>query len=332
MHRFIRPLLLLLVLAAPGGCDDGAPWGSDDATPAGEPPADFGPSAAYERRLVFLGPGSDLPTAAILDFTALSDSAGVRRGARVRWLDAGEWRQVMDAGWEMAPLRDPWRVLPHGPLKVVVNDAGEIGAVSYRGEPSLRLESGRILAESSPDAGTQLVLRQARLMVADEEAVMGVLLDAQLGRPVRPSGRTPGAAAPDSTALAGDTLPPTPVARAGAEALLVADSGYHAVLASSASGELAWISYGGRDEIRREVALEPIAWADFREADIQVPTGWRITAPEGQVTGELMAEVADHAALPDLGDVAALGYVLVSGWIEDRGVLHEVFGIIRHVR
>jgi hypothetical protein len=357
MHRLIRSLPLLLGLATLGGCEDGVPWSADGPQVEDETRAGFGPSAAYDRRLVFLGPADGPPAAAVLDFTALSDSAGVRRGARVRWLDEGTWSTAMDAGWAMDPLRDPWRVLPHGRMTVVVNDAGEIGAIGFRDDPALRLETGRVLAETSPDAGTQFVLRQARLLVGDREAAAGVLIDAQLGRSVPGGAPTvPRAAtappagdslpAPDSADPAAgpaadsaaapeppaDSLPPTPVALPGTEAFLVSDSGYYAVLARSTAGEIAWIGYGGREDIRRGVALEPTAWADFPEADLQVPAAWRISAPDVPINGELMAEATDRVVLTGPADASALTYVLVSGWVEDRGARHDVYGVLRHVR
>jgi hypothetical protein len=47
--------------------------------------------------------------------------------------------------------------------------------------------------------------------------------------------------------------------------------------------------------------------------------------------GELEAVAADRAAL-DRPDVAAVAYVLVTGWIEDRGVRRDVYGLVRQVR
>ncbi|MEJ2503905.1 MAG: hypothetical protein P8177_11440 [Gemmatimonadota bacterium] len=286
MHRLIRSLPLLLGLATLGGCEDGVPWSADGPQVEDETRAGFGPSAAYDRRLVFLGPADGPPAAAVLDFTALSDSAGVRRGARVRWLDEGTWSTAMDAGWAMDPLRDPWRVLPHGRMTVVVNDAGEIGAIGFRDDPA---------DSADPAAGP----------AADS------------------------AAAPEPPA---DSLPPTPVALPGTEAFLVSDSGYYAVLARSTAGEIAWIGYGGREDIRRGVALEPTAWADFPEADLQVPAAWRISAPDVPIDGELMAEATDRVVLTGPADASALTYVLVSGWVEDRGARHDVYGVLRHVR
>lgn len=341
MQRSIQNLSLLLVVALSPGCEDGPPWATGQEEAAVEARHDFGPTAAYARRLVFLGPGDQLPTAALFDFTSLSDSVAVRRGVRARLLTSDTWELLMDAGWEFAPMREPWRVVPGGDLKIVVNDAGEIGAVVFNGEPHVRLEPGALLGESSPDVGTRFVLRQASLSVSGE-IIRGILLDSQLGRTVSPAA-VPGPLAPDTTGpeadrgeengLARDRAGrPTPIARPGAEAFLVNNSGYYAVFAPSAADEIGWVSHGGRDEIHHGVSLEPSAWAAAGEDGIEMPVQWRIGGPGTELTGEITAAATDPSPLPGLVDLTALGYILVSGWIEDGGVRRDVFGLVRHVR
>lgn len=339
MQRTIHKTACFLTAALLLGCGEGAPWGAGTAEVDVEARHDFGPTAAYARRLIFLGPGSQLPTAAVFDFTTLSDSAGVRRGVRARLLTGDEWEPLVDAGWELEPMREPWRVVPGGDLRIVVNDAGELGAVTVDGETSVRLEPGALLGESSPDIGTRFILRQASLSVAGE-VNRGILLDSQLGRAVNPAAvpRPLASEGSDDSATADDELPsdrtgrPTPIARAGAEAFLVNNSGYYAVFATSAAGEIGWVSHGERDEIYRDVALEPSEWSSTGDDEIQMPLQWRIGGPGADLFGELSAAATDPSPLPDLVDLTALGYTLVSGWVEDGGVRREVFGLVRHVR
>jgi hypothetical protein len=243
MRRPYIPLVALVALsalAAPG-CEGGPPWADDDTEGDAEAVADFGPTAAYDRRLVFLGPGDDLPTTAVFDFVSRSDNAEVRRGARARVVDDEDWVTLMDAGWQMEGMRDPWRLVPHGPLRMVVSDAGELATLAVRSdELQVRLDVGPPLAELSPDAGTQLVLRQATLSFEDR-AVEGLLLDAQLGRSIAPDAPAsttgpdsfPGDVAADSAPVtegddsvaADTTADPTPAAVPGAEALLLDNAG-----------------------------------------------------------------------------------------------------------
>lgn len=341
--RLTLPLLLAAAVTALSACDDGPPWLPGEEAQEVETPHDFGPTAAYSRRLIFLGPGEPLPSTALFDFSALSDSAGVRQGVRGRILVENEWESIVDEGWESEPMREPWRLIPGGPLRIVVDHTGEVAAIAYRGEPSVRLEPEARVAESSPDAGTQFVLRQATLEV-EGVAVRGILLDSQLGRAVDPTAvpRTAPAGAAEDTAGAPDDgeadptaeggSPATPIARPGAEAFLVNSSGYYAVFARSASGDIAWVSHAGSDDIQRGVGVEPLAWSDGADEAARMPTRWRIGGRDSQLAGEVSAAATDLAPLAELGDVTALGYILVSGWIEDGGVRRDVFGVIRQVR
>lgn len=322
MRRITLTIPVLLSALVAGACDDGTPWSDGEETPTVESRLDFGPTAVYDRRILFLGPDGDLPAAAAFDFSSLADSAGVRGGVRARVLDGAEWATVADTGWALAPMREPWRIVPEGALRVLVNDAGEISALAAR-DSDTRLEPGTILSETSPDAGTQLILRNAELLL-DGEPLPGVLLDAQLGRAVRPAQVPP----------RGDTAeahPSTPIARPGSEALLVNSAGYLVVLTRSGEGDMAWVSHAGRDEIRRGVLLEPTAWTEPGE-DGQWPSGWAVRGADADMAGELSTEAVDHSVLSHLAGVEGLDYVLVSGWIEDRGVRRDVFGLVRHVR
>lgn len=332
--RVVYLSILLAPVLMVSACENGPPWAGESEPTAEEAAPDFGPTAAYNRRLLFLGPGNDLPTTAIFDFTVLSDSVGIRRGVRARVLDDAGWHTLMDAGWEMEPMREPWRLVPHGPLTMVVSDAGDLAALIHRDSLTTRLQIGPTLAEHSPDVSTQLVLRGARLAL-DGEAVSGVLLDAQLGRSVNPALVTRSAAVvarrptrPADSAMA--TPPATPIARAGAEALLLDDEGYYAVFAAAASGDLAWVRSAGRDDVWEGARLEPTA--SSRDAADARPTAWRIVSPAGELTGELVARSADRILLEEPGDLQTLAYVLVSGWVEDRAVRREVFGLLRDVQ
>lgn len=325
MRAVHRSILLALVLLAPA-CENGPPWAGGNAPITEDETPDLG-AAAYDRRLLFLAPDDAGPRAAVFDFVILSDSLGIRRGVRARVVD-GDWRPLMDAGWEMEPMREPWRLVPHGPLTLVVGETGDLGAVIHR-DSATRLEIGPVLAEHSPDVSTQLVLRGARLVQGDE-TVSGVLLDAQLGRAVSPAAVPRAGAIPD-TAPDSVAPSPTPIARPGAEALLLDGEGWYAVLATAAGGDLAWIRSAGQDDVREATRLEPTAWSRG-SVSTQVPTAWRIVSPTGQLTGELTARATDRLRLQGPGGLEMLAYALVNGWVEDRAARREVFGLVRHVR
>ncbi|MFW6205935.1 MAG: hypothetical protein ACOC5I_01725 [Gemmatimonadota bacterium] len=322
-----RLTLLVLILTVPlVGCEDGPPWrGAPPQTDESVAP-EFGPVAAYNRRFLFLGAGTELSTAAVFDFTVLSDTTGTRRGARIRIADPG-WRTLLDEGWVMGPMREPWRLVPHGPLKMVVTETGDLDALVHRDSLPTRLHLDATLAEHGPDVGTRLVLRRARLVLPDR-TFQGVVLDAQLGRSVAPRftsrvGAFPGTGTDTTTAL-----PPTPIARPGAEALLVADGSYHAVLTTASGGDLAWVRHAGADDVRAGVRIEPGAWTEGPDS---IPSVWQVTSADGQLTGELTHRSSDRADLAGVEDAGTLVYALVSGWIEDRSARRDVVGILRHV-
>jgi hypothetical protein len=340
MPRSRLTLLLALPLIAAAACDDVPPWRAAQSEPATQAPADFGPTAAYERRLVFLGPGQRLPTAAIMDFVALSDSLGLRRGVRVRLVDGVEWTALMDAGWEMDPLREPWTLVPHGPLRLVAGDAGDLSSIVFKGDVEVRLEPGSSLAEYSPDRGTHLVLRQARLSVGGD-LVHGLLLDVQLGRRLDPAmsrptldpetGRSPADAdeTADETAVeAGGAA--TPSGRPGAEALLLDNAGFYLVFATSATGQFGWVHHEGRDDLLQGARL---VGASLAEADggVRVPNRWQI-AGHGTLTGELTAEVVEGVEVGRPAEIEGLGYAVVTGWVDYGDGRRDVFGIVRHAR
>lgn len=347
MHRRTPPLRLAILLPAAAlaavACDGSASWTADNTEAAAGTRADFGPVAAYDRHLIFLGPGQTLPTAAVFDFAALSDVGAIRRGVRARVVDGTDWLDLLDSGWEMEPMREPWRLVPHGPIRMVMSDAGELSTLVYRDDDVVvRLEPGPTIAEHSPDAGTQIRLRQARLRL-DGESVPGVLLDAQLGRSLPAGSGLRGATGDTADSIGAGSDPdlgegaptppgdPTPTARPGAAALLLDNSGFYAVFTESAAGDVVWIHTAGRDDVRPDARLEGTDLERFDPAGADVPTRWQITDAGGSLTGELERVAANHAALPH-PDLAVIGYVLVSGWIEDRSVRREVYGLVRHVR
>lgn len=327
----IIPILLLAVLVL--GCEGRVPWSEQEQSTTATARTDFGPTAAYDRRMIFLGPGGDLPTAAVVDLQVLSDSAGLRRGARARFLDGQGWIPLLDAGWEMGPMRSPWRLVPHGPMRIRLSEDAELDAIEFRDEPTLRLLPGGVIAEHAPDAGTQLVLRHAALLVEDEPHE-GVLLDAQIGRDAgadfRPRTRG-GPADDDGSAADGESASPSPTARPGTEALLLDGEDFHLVIAAAARGQIAWVHSAGQDDVRTGVELRGSAQEPFTEAAVQVPTAWQLITGAGAVVGELRAESSDRSVLEGSA-ASALRYVIVTGWVEDRSVRRQVFGLVRDIR
>jgi hypothetical protein len=103
------------------------------------------------------------------------------------------------------------------------------------------------------------------------------------------------------------------------------------VVARAADGDVAWVHHAGRDDVFQGARLEPTSWENFEEGGVEMATAWRVVYSGEGLTGELVLEAADLTPLSG-SDLSALGYTLVSGWIEDRGTRRPVFGLVRHVR
>jgi hypothetical protein len=57
-----------------------------------------------------------------------------------------------------------------------------------------------------------------------------------------------------------------------------------------------------------------------------------VVAGDGALDGELTARAIDRSVLFGAGDLEALEYAVVTGWIEDQDGRHDVHGLVRHVR
>lgn len=241
-----RMLILAAVLAAPG-CERGA---TPDASTGDAPRAALPAPALYERSLVFVGHG-DEPVGAVLDFSVLDSGSVVVRTVR-GWLGGEAWTSVAEEAWRMEPMRDPWRIVPHGPLRLVAGDDQRIEKLILEREVApLRLAPGADLAAATPSPTLDYILRRARLGIGGEEHT-GVLLDVQRVR-----------------ALA-DTI----AARGGDEAIVLTGDADEAVVL--VGGQATWIPRDGRSRTVEGVQLIPAG-----------PARWRITTPRGILVGEL---------------------------------------------
>ncbi len=164
----------VLLVGLSVSCDDAGRDGSSDP---GDAQAD---GTRYSRQMIFVA--SDGTAAALLDYATIDAGPALRRTAR-GWAEGGSgWIPLYDLAWEGASVRRPWRLVPHGPLRVRVGLADEIEGLSVRDEETelLTLENGDFLAEWDPATTTQVVLRTASLALGGEP-MTGWLIDARFG-------------------------------------------------------------------------------------------------------------------------------------------------------
>lgn len=253
--------------------------------------------ASYSRRLVFLAGGEGAPVAAIFDFTTQTEPKAVHRTARA-WLGRSDgWDPLLEAAWGGEPMREPWRLVPHGPLRLVVGDGDEIEALVHRAEPdSFRLIPAAARGDWSPNPAAQLLLRGADLTVRGERFT-GILLESQVGAPPQAG----------STAV---------------EAFVTDGADQHLVVAAGPGGSpIAWLRQGEETLTWEAVSLAAPASGSA--------PAWLLEEPLGTLHGEFRTVGEGLAFAPQVDSLAGTENLhLIRGWIRVRGQRRPVFGVV----
>lgn len=302
----MRVLFFITILSLLVACDRGETPG---AFAGNESEADR-PGASYGRKMFFLAGSEVEPTALLFRFTVATASDGVRRSARA-WLGRdGDWSNLLEADWEGPSMRDAWRLVPHGPLRIVADDGGDVEALIHHDEErGFRLEPASAVVDWSPTELSHFRVRSADLLIGDEP-LGGVLLDVQAG------------------SLTETELTTT-------TAFLTDGRDLHLVVASGPDGRTpAWLRLGFREEALEDVGLVP---------DSEDESLIHLNEPNGQLVGELrfsgteLAVLSSDATPPVEGsdeviDDASRDTVLLttSGWVEVRGERRPVYGVVQH--
>lgn len=316
-RRWARRLALAAVLVL-GACQGDLPWMNDDEAGPG-PGADETPPSSFDRRFLFLPEAGASPiTAIVFDFGVLHDSEATRRTARVLLADSA-WSLLMDEAWRMDPMREPWRLVPHQSLRILVGETGDVEALRLDGD-SIRFLPGPTLAEYAPDGATQFQLRDAVLQL-DSVRLQGVLLDLQSARPLDEADSPP----PRDLART-DTAPASPVGYT-ADALVLDDAGFRMVIGHSATGPIVWLHHPQWQDVWDGAALAPAEYGLAQPAGRTVPIAWHLILASGDTAAELRVAGTDYATGTD---DRLHGAALVRGWIEISGERRDLRGVLRH--
>lgn len=307
--RTLLPALLILPLGS--GCDEGSPTAElPPETASAEQPW------TYERSYTFATERQGQPLAAPFAFQARPRADRHERSAR-GWLARGPvWDPFLDERWSAAAVGGPWRVLPHGALRLAVGGAAGIERLWFEsGERRLRLEIG------SPRTGWQGGERErfrvlSGTLVLGAEAIEGPVLEEMrvLRQPAR-----------GAPSFARDRL------------ILVDGSGFllyllheHPAGPTGTQGR-SWVLAAGMEEARQEGS---VSWPEVRPLEAarrDIPLRWAFEAAEADVRGEV-SSIAYSSSVGEerAGRRAVEIRYTVEGWLEMDGERREVRGVVRH--
>jgi hypothetical protein len=243
------------------------------------------------------------------------EPGGVERRARGWLLRAGEWEPVLDERWQTPPTDAPWRILPHGPLRLIVGTDDALERMAYaEGERRLEIGLGASLAEWSGGGSEVFQLADGTLTLG-EGTTTGLVLD--MAR-VRPTAR--GAAGDWLLLVSGDSL----------QLVL------HTPLAGGGGAESSWRGWARLDFRELPLPAVTVDWAEeraFDRARRTVPVAWTIGGGDGAVAGALELRTSLLEAGEGAGPLLPVdGLFTVEGTVVVDGGEYPVRGLYRHTQ
>ncbi len=270
---------------------------------------------SYERHIVFLTSQGDSTLLVPWSFTARTKPDGVDREVR-GWLARSDtWDPFLSDRWEGQPNAAPWRLLPHGPVRLVVGFGDALETIIFQaGARNLEVNLGELLVEwSGPRAQTYRVHRGT--IILSDQTVDGHLLD--MTRAWATDDAPPG---DWGILLSGDTLQ-----------VVMEDLGWEPGPEGGAFSIWARVEFLDRQWQRvRLVWSEVVA---FEAARRDVPMSWEIQSPDGDLTGDLTT-IAPFLEVGE-GDGPMLpvdALFQVAGTLTLAGRNFPVQGFIRHLQ
>ncbi len=252
---------LALTAACGSGADEAPPDEPGPATAETAAGASI-PGALYHTELTFVGRG-DPPAMLHLRFDNQTDSAQLRMHYR-GWFAGDQWRPVLEHRDSLPIPRAAWRVLPTGPLRIVVGESGEPASVILELESgSLRLDSWGVIGSWNSSTGQRESLRLAELREGSGGGESGVMLSRQRARRVD-----------------------RPASEGVAQYFLVSDTAGNAVLLMRDSTApdapvTAWTWYEGVEAQWGDALILTLA------STAEAPGRWSVELGEAGVLGEL---------------------------------------------
>lgn len=333
----LPPLLMALCLLVPVGCRDVSDTDPADSRPgpaapsapagAADPASESGSSGAadraggWEREFLMLGLGTDSTFALPWSWRAIVSADSTRWERTFRMELDGRWEMLVADSLATGPLRTPWRIVPGGPLEMVVDTDDAISALVV-GTPERQVEvrPGEFLAEwNRPEGGALRLFRSSASLAGStdpdtDREVDGLWVD--LTRAWSPEGPPP------------------------ADWIFLHDgTATQLFLEAVAPRETDSAQWRGWSRIAFQTRPWPelsVQWAEtraFERARRDIPQRWRIESPDGAFEGELQAEGSHLVAGSGPGPLLPVDAVFrVNGELRVEGELISVTGIVRHVQ
>jgi hypothetical protein len=306
-------LPLLLVVGCSPGTDGPEASEMDSASDSVAVDRNF-QARSYERHIVFLTFQGDSTLVVPLAFSARTRPEGVEREMR-GWLARGlTWDPFLNEAWTDPPSAAPWRILPHGPVRLVVGPGDAVESILFQeGGRNLDVTIGELIVEWSGQQAQTYRVHEATIVLSDQ-TVEGHLLD--LSRAWAPvTDPSPGdwgiLLSGDSVQIALEDLSP--------------DSGEE-------GGEFslhARVSF-----LDRQWQGIRLAWGEtrpFEPARRDVPMDWTVLSAEGDLEGSLSATASFLEVVDGEGPVLPVeGLFQVSGTLTLAGSEYPVRGFLRH--
>jgi hypothetical protein len=312
------PLLVLALVASGAGACGRAEHRASEQPPSEEaksPPEGNFHGRIYERDFVFTTLTKDSALIVPWLFTSGTRPGAVDRKVRGYLARGGEWEAFYDQEWQTPPSRAPWRILPHGSLRLVVGDQDVILSVLFdEGPRRLDLELANSLIEWTGMRGQQFNVREASVYLSDR--------------------RIPGLALDMSRVHGSDEADP------GDWAFLVSGDSLQMVLenpsvtAPGTKGAYrAWARLDFRDLSWPNLTVD---WSDVRAyqpARQDVPVSWSVKSEDEDLDGSLQVQSAQIRAGEGSGPLLPVDALFtVSGTMLIEGRTYPVQGLFRHVR
>ena len=297
------------------GCSREAPTDGEPGAASPENDATSnGPGRVFERAVVFLGSAGDSTLTVPWLFTAHTRPGGVDRVARAWIARGGAWEPFVDESWETAPTRVPWRLHPHGRLRLIVSESETLeGLVFSEGARRLEVTIGTSRSAWSGAQGETFVVAEGAAVLA-EGRMPGLVLD--LARAHR------GEAPP-----AGDWLFLT-----SGDSVQIVLTGTELPAADGSGGYEGWGRlHDGREIPWRDVGVSWMETRAFERARRDVPVGWRVTSGDGEMAVDLSVQTAHIEAGQGAGPLLPVEALFeVSGTLRVAEATYPVRGLVRH--